>query len=85
MRLVSLEKAPGRRYSTFQYIKGTGRDLERDFLQWYVVTGQGNGFKLKEGGLRVAIRNKLFTVRVEQVSQSSVGCPIPGSVPRQVG
>lgn len=39
VRLFSLEKALGRPYSTFQYLKGTARDLERDFLQGYVVTG----------------------------------------------
>jgi len=35
------EKAPGRPYAAFQYLKGPRRELERDFLQGHVVIGQG--------------------------------------------
>lgn len=66
------------------------RKLERDFLQGHVVTGQRrNGFKLKEGRFRLNIRKKFFTVRMVRhwyrVPQRSCGCPILGSVQRQVG
>jgi len=66
MGLFSLEKRRLQRdlIAAFQYLKGPTRELERDFLQGPVVTGQGNnGFKLRQGRFRSGVRKKLFTVR----------------------
>ncbi|KAJ7413276.1 hypothetical protein WISP_91926 [Willisornis vidua] len=47
------EKALGRPYSTFQYLKGARGELERDFSQGHVVDRtRENGLKLKKGMFR---------------------------------
>lgn len=65
------EKAPGRPYSTFLCLKGYRRAGE-GLLTRSGVTGQRNGFRLKEGRLRSAARKKFVSVRV--VRQWSL-CP----------
>ena len=48
---------------------------------------RGNIFKLKEGRFR--LKEEILPCEsgeaLEQVSQRSCGCPLPGSVPGQVG
>ena len=49
---------------------------------------RGNGFKLKEGRLRLEVRKKVFThsgEALEQVAQRTSGCPIPGGVQDHIG
>jgi len=49
---------------------------------------KANSFKLKEGRFRLDVRKQIFTEgdeTVEQVTQRSCGCPLPGSVQGQVG
>ena len=45
---------------------------------------RGNGFKLKEGRIRLEISKKSFTMRVEQVAERC-GCPIPGDFQGESG
>jgi len=66
------------RYVTGAYKKGG----ERLFTKACSDRTRSNGFKLKEGRFR---RKKYFTMRVEQVSQRSCGCPSPGSIQAQAG
>jgi len=50
---------------------------------------RGNGCELKEGRFKLDIRKKFFHHEggetLEQVSQRSCRCPLPGSVQGQVG
>jgi len=65
--LFSLEKRrlQGDLIAVFQYIKGAYRkDGENLFIRTYCNRTRDNGFKLKEGRLRLEIRKKFFTMRV---------------------
>lgn len=67
---------------TMQQPFGT-RGLERDALQEHGVIGQEEISNLSYfKWFRLVIRNKFFTVRVEQVVQKSCGCCNPGSISR---
>ncbi|GAB0186695.1 hypothetical protein GRJ2_001134800 [Grus japonensis] len=66
--LFSLEKTRlwGHLIAAFQYLKEGAyrKDGEGLFVREYSDRTRGNGFKLKEGRLRLDIRKKFFTVRV---------------------
>ena len=51
--------------AAFQYLKGAyKKDGEGLFTRVWSDRTRGNGFKLKEGGFRLDIRKKFFTMRV---------------------
>ncbi|KFP99506.1 hypothetical protein N329_04800, partial [Haliaeetus albicilla] len=51
--------------AAFQHLKGTyKKDGEGLFTRAYSDRTRGNGFKLQEGGFRLDVRKKFFTVRV---------------------
>jgi len=89
--LFSLGKTrlQGELRAAFPYLKGpTKKPEEGLFTGAHRDRTRGNGFKLKEGRLRLDIRKKFFTVggmALAQVAQGSCGCPLPGSVQGQVG
>ncbi|GAB0178024.1 triadin [Grus japonensis] len=65
--LFSLEKRrlQGDLIAVFQYLKGAyKKDGERLFTRAFNNRTRGNGFKLKEGGFRLGLRKKLFTMRL---------------------
>ena len=65
--LFSLEKRmlQGHPVAFFQYIKGAyKKDGETLFTMVYSDRTRGNGFKLKEGRIRLDIRKTFFTMRV---------------------
>ncbi|KAK4818456.1 hypothetical protein QYF61_013662 [Mycteria americana] len=65
--LFSLEKRRlwGDLLAAFQYLKGAYKKAgEGLFTRAYSDKTKGNGFKLKEGRFRLAIRKKFFTMRV---------------------
>ena len=67
MGLFSLEKRRlwGHVIAAFQYLKGAYRKAgEGLFTRACSDRTRGNGFKLKEGRFRLAIRKKFFTLRV---------------------
>ncbi|KAK4827962.1 hypothetical protein QYF61_022664 [Mycteria americana] len=67
LQLFSLEKKRlwGDLIAAFQYIKGAyKKDRERLFTKACSDRTRGNGFKLKEGGFRLDIRKKFFTMRM---------------------
>ena len=90
--LFSLEKRRlrGGWRAAFPYLKG-GWMKEGDRLLSGVCCDRpkGNGFKLKEGRLRLDIRNKFFYTEsgeaLAQVVQRGGGCPVPGDIQGQAG
>ncbi|KFZ54324.1 hypothetical protein N321_07710, partial [Antrostomus carolinensis] len=67
--LFSLKKRRfrGDLLAAFQYLKGAYKKAgEGLFIRAVNDKTRGNGFKLKEGRFRLAIRKKFFTVRVER-------------------
>jgi len=65
--LFSLEKRrlQGQLTAVFHYVRKTYRkDRERLFIRTCSDRTRGNGFKLKEGRIRLDTRKKFFTVRV---------------------
>ena len=81
--LFSLEKRrlQGDLIVAFQYLKGPSKK-ERGKLYIRACSNRtkGNGFKLKESKFRLEVRKKLFYDEdgetLEQISQTSCGCPI---------
>jgi len=67
LRLFSLEKRrlQGDLIAAFQYLKGMySKDGENVFSKACCDRTRSNGFKLREGRLRLGKRKKLFTLRV---------------------
>jgi len=90
--LFSLEKRrlPGDLLAAFQYLKGAhGKDGENIFSRACCNWTRSNGFKLREGRLRLDIRKTFFyhkaSETLEQVAQRGSGGPIPGNIQGQVG
>jgi len=63
--LFSLEQACGRHFCAFQYLKrACKKGGGRLFIRAFSNRTRGNGFKLKEGRIRLDIKKKFFTMRV---------------------
>jgi len=90
--LFSLEKRRlgGDLTAAFQYLKGAyKKDGDKFFSRACCNRTRGNGFKVKEGRFRLAIKEKFFYDKggetLAQVAQRGSGCPIPGNIQGQVG
>jgi len=90
--LFGLEKRKlwGDLTAALQYLKGAYRkDEENLFSQACCDRTRSNGFKLREGRFRLAIRKKFFYHEggetLAQVAQRGSGGPIPGNIQGQVG
>lgn len=68
-RLFSLDTAPGRPQGTFQYLKELQQSWRRTFPWACSNRTRGSGFKLKEGGLRLDMKKKSFTVVHETLGE----------------
>ena len=68
----------------FQYLKGVHKhEGSQLFTSVGIDRTGGNGFKLKEGRLRLHVGGKFFTESdevLERAAQKSCGCPILGSI-----
>jgi len=74
----------------FQYLKGVYKqEGERQFMRVDSARTTGNGFKLRQGRLKLDVRRKFFHTEggeaLEQVAQGGCGCPIPGGIQGQAG
>ena len=67
-----------------KYLKGDyKRERNQHFAHVDSDKTRGNGFKLKEEGCRLNVREKFFTESgevLEQAAQRGCGCPIRGGV-----
>lgn len=73
---------------TFQCKKTYMKDREWHFTRTCSDVTKNNGFKLKEGGIRLDTRKTFFYEggeALESVAQRSCRCPIPGNAQGQVG
>jgi len=73
-------KAAGRPESGLHYLKGGSKKEGDRLFSWvYCDRTRGNGFKLKEGGFRLDIREKFLMIRVvkqwNMFSREVVPCP----------
>jgi len=75
--------------ATFQYLKGAYKQERAQLLKPSDSDRtRGDGFKLKEGRLRLYVRKKFFTQRVLRHWHScseKLWCSIPGGAQGQVG
>ena len=76
--------------AAFQCLKGTHKkDGDRLFSRACCNRTRGNGFKLREGRLRLDNNEEIFYHEggetLEQVVQRGGGCPIPGNFQGHIG
>jgi len=90
--LFSLEKRrlQGDLTASFQYFKGAYRkDEDKLFSKACCDRTRNNGFKVKEGRIRLDIRKQFFYNEggetLERVSQRGSGDPVPRNIQGQVG
>lgn len=80
--LVWKDKVPGKHYDISMQKKTYMKDREWHFARTCSDVTKNNGFKLKEGGIRLDTRKTFFYEggeALESVAQRSCRCPIPGN------